>query len=601
MEHAVRTLVGIDWIVILGYAALSLTLGIWHTRKASTSVNEFFLSGRSMPWWLLGVSMAATNFSIDTPLAITKYVFQEGVGGVWFFWAFAMTGIIATFVFAKMWRRSEVMTDAEIIERRYSGKVAAALRVFKGCYFGIFINSFVMGWMLRAVVKVMGGLTNVDPTIIMVCAMVLVLVYVFASGFYGVVLTDFIQYMFAIAGSFLLAFYSVRDVGGLQTMVDRIQTEFGVQSGVTNFVPNLSDSAWMPLSVFLVYVCIQWWAQKYSDGGGKRIQRMCSAKNEKHAVFATFFFTIMNYAVQTWPWITVALCAILIYGRDVSDPEMTYVWMMGRQLPAGVLGIMVVTLLSAFMGSISAHLNLGGSYMINDLYRRHLVKHASEKHYVIMSRVAMIVIFVIAMLVAFQIKSIGSAWKLVLEFTSGAGLTFVIRWFWWRPSAWTEFSGMITSALVTLYMELWHAEATYATKILTVVGISTAVWLFVTLITKPVDENRLAEFVRKVRPGMPGWKRIYRLNDIPYVPYWRDMLVNVVLGVVFFLSTNFGIGSFVLGKYKLGVVLAVTAVVSCTTILYRVTREMNGKTERKAIMLLNPRRAISTTPATAEA
>lgn len=573
----VRVLAGIDWSIIIVYAVISLLMGVWHTRKASSSVNEFFLSGRSMPWWLLGVSMAATNFSIDTPLAITKYVYQEGVGGVWFFWAFAMTGIITTFFFATMWRRSEVMTDAEIIERRYSGKVAAALRVFKGCYFGILINCFVMGWVLRAVVKVMSGLTNVNPDIILLASMFIVVVYVFASGIYGVILTDFIQYLFALAGSFLLAYYSVKDVGGLQMMVTKLNETFGAESGVTNFVPTFSDSHWMPLSVFLVYTCIQWWAQKYSDGGGKHIQRMSAAKNEKHAVLATFFFTIMNYAVQTWPWIVTALCAMLIFGRDLKDPEMAYVWMMGRQLPPGVLGIMVVTLLAAFMSTISTHLNLGGSYMINDLYRRFINKNASEKHYVFMSRVAMLITLIIAMFVAYRIKSVGAAWKFVLEFTSGAGLTFIIRWFWWRANAWTEFTGMIMSGLTSIFLELTHPEYSYAAKIVIVVSVSTISWLIVTFLTKPVDEDRLVEFVKKVRPGSPGWKKVYRAHGIPYIPYGRQALYNVALGIVFFLSANFGMGAIALTKYVLGAMLLLIALVSGGVILYRVQREMSGK------------------------
>lgn len=577
METAQRVLAGADWAVVIGYLTLSLIVGIWHTRKASTSVNEFFLSGRSMPWWLLGVSMAATNFSVDTPLAITKYVFQEGIGGVWFFWSFAMTGLMATFFFAKMWRKAEVMTDAEIMERRYGGKSGAALRLFKGCYFGILINCFMMGWVLRGIVKVMGGLTNINPDYIMVGSMLLVIAYVFASGIYGVILTDFIQYIFAIVGSFLLAYFSVKDVGGLSTMVSKLHEKFGVDSGVTNFFPNFKTDAWMPLSVFFVYVGIQWWAQKFSDGGGKHIQRMSSAKNEKHSVMATFFFTTMNYAVQTWPWITVALCAMLIFGRDVSDPEMTYVWMMGRQLPTGILGVMVVTLLAAYMSTISTHLNLGGSYIINDIYRRFLVKKASDKHYVLMSRVAMLIIFIIAMLVAYQIKSIGNAWKFILEFTSGAGLTFVIRWFWWRANAWTEFTGMIMSGLTALFLELFHPELSYAAKVVTTVSVSTLAWLIVTFVTKPVPEEKLAEFVKKVQPGSPGWKYIYRRHNIPYVPYGKDGLINVLFGIVFFLSGNFGMGSIVIAKYWQGIALIIVSAICLGIILYRVGMEMSGR------------------------
>ncbi len=578
MEQATRVLASVDWGIIILYGVISLLLGLWYTRKASKSVNDYFIGNRSLPWFLIGVSMAATNFSVDTPLAITKYVFQEGVGGVWFFWAFAMTGIITTFFFAKMWRRAEVMTDAEIIERRYSGSPAKALRIFKGCYFGIIINCFVMGWVFRAMVKVLAGLTNFNPDTLLYVSMAVVCVYVIASGIYGVVLTDFAQYIFALLGSFLLAYFSVREVGGLSALVTKLHATYGTESGVTNFVPSLSsDSMWMPLSVFLVYVGVQWWAQKYSDGGGKHIQRMSSAKNEKHSVYATFFFTIMNYAVQTWPWILVALCAIIIYGRNVSDPEMTYIWMMGRQLPTGVLGLMVVTLIAAFMSTISTHANLGGSYMINDLYRRFMHKNASEKHYILMSRIMIVALVASSMFVATYITSIGSAWKFILMFTSGAGLTFIIRWFWWRANAWTEFTGMISSGIISIYLYLKHPELGYAPKILITVGISTAAWLIVTLLTQPVSEERLVEFVRKVQPGSPGWKRIYRRNNIPYVPYGKESLINVGLGLVFFFSANFGMGSIVLTKYALGAVLLTLAITTFIMIIYRLQQEMGGK------------------------
>jgi len=556
-----------------------MILGLYYTRRASKNVNEFFLTGRSMPWWLIGVSMAATNFSIDTPLAITKYVYREGIAGVWFFWAFAITGILATFFFASLWRRAEVMTDAEIIERRYSGPTAAFLRSFKGCYFGIIINCFVMGWVFRAVIKVMTGLTTLDTTTVIIIATVAVAIYTLASGLYGVLLTDFAQYGIALVGSFLLAYFSVKDVGGMGALLTKLQTNFGADSGVTNFIPSLKDSAWMPFSVFFVYICIQWWAQKYSDGGGKHIQRQSSAKNEKHAVIATFFFTIMNYAIQVWPWIITALCALVIFGRDIPDPEMSYVMMMGRELPHGILGIMVVTLIAAFMSTMSTHLNLGGSYMINDLYRRFIKSDGDEKHYVFMSRMAILVLLGLSIILALQIKSIGSAWKFILAFTSGAGLTYVIRWFWWRANAWTEIVGMSVSGIVAIIVHLVRPDWIYSAKILTIVGISTAAWLIVTLMTKPVDEDRLVEFVKKVQPGTPGWKYIYRKYNIPYIPFGKDALINFVIGVIFFQCMNFGIGATILQEYSLGIPLLTAAVITFAFLLWRINHIRKKKTE----------------------
>jgi Na+/proline symporter len=576
-----RTLAGIDYGVILVYGVVCIILGLYYTKRASKNVNEFFLTGRSMPWWLIGASMAATNFSIDTPLAITKYVFKEGVAGVWFFWSFAISGMIATFFFAKMWRKAEVMTDAEIVERRYSGKSAAALRVFKGCYFGVIINCFVMGWVFLAVLKVMTGLTNLDPMWVIVIAGTAVALYTLSSGLYGVILTDFIQYGFALVGSFALAYYSIKGVGGLREMLTSLYTTYGVQSGVTDFVPSFTGAAkalkWMPLNVFMVYILIQWWAQKYSDGGGKHIQRMSSAKNEKHATLATFFFAIMNYAVQTWPWIVVALCAIVLYGREVADPEMTYVWMMGRWLPHGLLGVMVVSLIAAFMSTISTHLNLGGSYMINDIYRRFLVKHASEKHYVLMSRLVMLAALGVAVVISLNMESIGSSWKFILSFASGAGLTWILRWFWWRINAWTEFSAMITSGIVATYMKLAHPGLDFGYTIMIIVGISTAVWLTVTFLTRPTDEKVLVAFVEKVQPGSPGWNHIYKKYGIESGGFSKRALVNTIIGIVFFLSFNFAMGSVFLLKWTLAIVLGAIAILSAAFLLWRINQESKLK------------------------
>jgi len=576
-----RILAGIDYAIIAVYAVFCIVLGLYYTKRASKNVDEFFLTGRSMPWWLIGVSMAATNFSIDTPLAITKYVFREGIAGCWFFWSFAISGVIATFFFAKMWRKAQVMTDAEIVERRYSGKSASALRVFKGCYFGIIINCFVMGWVFLAVMKVMSGLTNLDPFWIMIVAVVVVAVYTLSSGLYGVILTDFIQYGFALVGSFALAYYSIKGTGGLPHIISELSATYGADSGVINFVPSFSGVVgvvkWMPMNVFLVYILVQWWAQKYSDGGGKHIQRMSAAKNEKHATLATFFYTIMNYSIQTWPWIVVALCAIVLYGRGVADPEMTYVWMMGRWLPHGLLGIMIVSLIAAFMSTISTHLNLGGSYMINDIYRRFMVKDASEKHYVWMSRLAMIAALGVSVLISLNMTSIGSAWKFILSFASGAGLVWILRWFWWRINAWSEFSAMITSGIVATYMKLAHPEVDYGNTILVIVGISTVVWLAVTFLTKPVDEKILVAFVEKVQPGSKGWNHIYKKYGIESGGFSGRALINTAIGILFFMSFNFGIGGALLLKYRLAVILGIIAVCSGAFLLWRINRESKMK------------------------
>ena len=565
-----RTLATIDYVVIVGYLGAVFLIGLLLTRRAGQSMEHFFVGGRGMPWWLIGVSMAATNFSIDTPVSITGYVAKEGIGGVWFFWSSAISAVLVTFLFARLWRRSGVITDAELIELRYGGRPASALRLFKGFYFGVIFNAFIMGWVFLALSKVMGGVTDLDTRTVLIVATLLVFVYTMASGFYGVVLTDFFQYFIAFAGSILLAVYSVREVGGLRAMVDSLSAHPDIDPSVLQFFPNLERDSVMPLSVFLAYLMVQWWAHKYSDGGGKHIQRMLSTKNENHAVASSFMFAFVNYALQIWPWILTALCALLIFGR-MEDPELGYPMMMARVLPAGVLGLVVVCLIGAFMSTIDTHLNLGASYMVNDIYRRFLVKDAEDRHYVLISRVMMAFLLALAVGISLQMESVGGAWKFLLTFASGAGLTWIVRWFWWRANAWTEFSGMIASGVVASTVHVLRPDWLYSHKLLLTVGVATAVWVTVTLLTPPEDEEKLADFVRRIRPGSPGWNRIYRNHGITPSPFLGKAVLLWLLGVAGLFSLNFGVGSLLLCRTALGVALLVTAT-SCLTALAWVLR-----------------------------
>ena len=540
-----RTLCFIDYAVIIVYLAAVFGIGMAFTRRAGQSLEHFFVGGRGMAWWLIGVSMAATNFSIDTPIAITRYVAREGIGGVWFFWASAMSAVLVTFLFARLWRRAGVITDAQIIELRYSGKPAAALRLFKGFYFGIIFNAFIMGWVFLALSKVLEGVTDLDTTTALWTATVLVFIYTVASGFYGVVLTDFFQYFIAFIGSIVLAVYAVGEVGGLQALVDKLPGVPGVKEGVTDFLPRLDAESTMPMSMFMVYLLVQWWAHKYADGGGKHIQRMLSARDENHAVGASFMFTFVNYALQIWPWILTALCALVLFGK-LDDPEMGYPMMMARVLPAGVLGLVVVCLIGAFMSTVDTHLNLGASYMMNDIYKRFIVKDASDRHYVLVSRIMMAVLLVLSVVISMNMTSVGAAWKFLLTFASGAGLTWIIRWFWWRANAWTEFAGMITSGIVATWLQLAVPEWSYSDKLLVIVGTTTVVWLLVTFLTPPVDEQRLVEFVRRIRPGSPGWNAICMKHGITQKPFLKQALACWVVGLLSLFTLNFGIGSFLL-------------------------------------------------------
>lgn len=554
-----RSLAAVDYVVIGSYLLVVFVTGIALTRRASRSVDQFFVGGRGLPWWLVGVSMAATNFSIDTPVSIAGFVGREGIGGVWFFWASAISAMLVTFLFARLWRRSGVITDAEIIELRYGGRPASALRLVKGLYFGVIFNAFIMGWVFLALSKVIGGVCDLDVETVLWVATALVLVYTLASGFYGVVLTDFVQYFIAIIGSVLLAVFAVREVGGLSAMVTGVSERFG--SGTLDFFPGFGADSAMPLGVFLTYVLVQWWAHKYADGGGKHIQRMLSAKNENHSVAASFLFSVANYALQVWPWIVTALCALLLLGR-LDDPEMGYPMMMARVLPVGVLGLVLACLVGAFMSTIDTHLNLGASYIVNDIYRRFMVKKASDRHYVLMSRLAMAVLLAVAVLLSRNIQSVGGAWKFLLTFASGAGLTWIVRWFWWRANAWTELSAMVASGAVATGLELGCPAWSYSGKLLTTVAATTVVWLGVTFATRPVEDEQLRSFVERIRPGSLGWNRIYRKYSLRTEPFLVRAIGRWLVGLAGLFALNFGVGLVLLARPLPGTGLIAVSVVA---------------------------------------
>lgn len=571
-----RTLATLDYLVLIGYLGLIFFVGLRLTKRAGESMETFFIGGRGMSWWLLGVSMAATNFSIDTPIAITRFVARDGVSGVWFFWASAISALLVTFLFARLWRRSRVVTDAEIIELRYGGSVASALRLFKGFYFGILFNAFIMGWVFLALIKVMSGLTDLNINGILAVATVLVFIYTLASGFYGVVLTDFVQYFIALGGSILLATLAVRRVGGLGALHEGLQASY---PEAERFWPTFSADNLGPLSVFFTYLLVQWWAHKYADGGGKHIQRMLSAKSEDDAFFASLFYAFINYALQVWPWILTALASLLLFGQ-LDDPETAYPRMMAEVLPAGVLGLVLAGMVGAFMSTIDTHLNLGASYVVNDIYRRFIRSDASERHYVFMSRLTMAALLALSIFIARNITSVAGAWKFLLTFASGAGLTWIARWFWWRVNAWSEFSGMVASGCVATYLEIFHRQWLYSSKLLTTVAVTTLIWVPVTLLTPPVAEAQLRRFVDLVRPGRWGWRGAFGAADQPRDAVLGPALKQWLLALVALFSLNFGIGSLLLSAPLRGGVLLVIAIFAGGVLAVSLRRSAKGDLKR---------------------
>ena len=530
-------------LTILGvYLLLVFWIGLRFTRNAGQSTDHFFVANRGLPWWILGISMAATNYSIDTPLAITELVVTQGIAGVWFWWAGAISALLVAFLFARLWRRAGVVTDAEIVELRYGGPSAAILRLFKGFYFGVFFNIFIMAWVFLALDNVIDAVTDLPVLPLLIIATLLAFIYTLASGIYGVILTDLFQYGFAATGAILIAYYSVAHVGGIEILWDKLES---APKGLTSFTAFSDEATLLPASVFLTYILVKWWAHKWADGGGKHIQRMLSARDERHAMWATLFFAV-NATLVVWPWIMTALSSYVELG-PLDDPQMGYPEMMVRAVPHGILGLSVACLAGAFMSTIDTHLNLGASYVINDLYRRFWRQDENETHYVFMARITMGLMLALSVIVSMNMDSVAGAWKFLITFASGAGVTWILRWFWWRINAWTEISAMLSSGVIATTLKLTSPELLLSKKILFCVVGSALIWLPVTLLTQPVSTERLCSFVRKVRPGSLGWDWIYRQEKLDDEPYLAQALVRWLIAVILLFSFNFLIGWTLLG------------------------------------------------------
>ncbi|MBN2497702.1 MAG: Na+:solute symporter [Deltaproteobacteria bacterium] len=554
-----------DWLVVGSYIAISLGIGVFFSRRAGRSVQDYFLSNRSLPWWLIGSSMVATTFAADTPLAVTELVREEGIWKNWFWWALAISHVLAAIVFSRLWRRSGVLTDNELIELRYGGKKAAFLRGFKACYFSTLYNFIVMGWVTAAMSTVLSSFIDIPMwTAIAVC-MLVAIVYSMLGGFWGVVVTDLVQFIVAMVGSVVFAVLAVDRVGGLDKLVGEVS---GSHPELLQLIPGTSAPAgtW---ATFTVFVLVLWWSSHNADGGGYIIQRMMSARDERHAVYGTLWFALAHYVLRVWPWVVVALVSVVLLpeiGHREAYPEV-----MCRILPAGLRGLFVAVFLAAFMSTIDTHLNWGASYVVNDLYRRFLKKEADEKHYVRVSRIVMVMLGLIAALVAFFLKSISAAWIFVWSMGAGIGAVLILRWFWWRINAWSEIAALSTSVLMTIAILIYESargpiealvpmsvvlpfhgglafvwtsiempfELPLYFKALIVVGSSICVWLPVTLLTRPETEQVLDAFYRRIRPG-GAWKREARRGSVLY------SLVAWLGGVALVYGGMFLLGSWVL-------------------------------------------------------
>jgi Na+/proline symporter len=550
----------IDWAIIIVYLLFMLAVGVIYTRRAGKSIKEFFLSGRTLPWWLVGTSMIATTFGADTPLAVTGLVRNEGgISGNWFWWAMLMggAGMTGTIFFSRLWRRASVLTEPELAELRYGGKSAAVLRGFKSAYSSILYNCIIMAWVTKAMAIVLKIGLAIDEWQAVIIAAGIALFYSVMSGFWGVVITDFFQLIIAMGGSIVFAVIAVNSVGGMGALTQRL-VESGRGSAL-NFMPDTHGAA-LPLMTFLVYVGMLWWCKDNADGGGYIIQRMSAAKTERHSFYATLWFSVGVYALRPWPWILVALASIVVL-PDIAG-NLAYPTLMYQLLPPGLLGLMLCAFLAAYMSTIDTHLNWGASYLVNDLYKRFIKRNASDGHYVLISRICTVALMGMAALTTAVIGTIEGAWKFLAALGSGVGLVLMLRWFWWRVNAWSEIAGMSTSLVVSLAMAIGlfslPVPPVYifpATLVLTV-SLSICVWLTITMLTKPTEIERLAEFYLRVRPT-GFWGPVRRklaaegrlAGDSGVRRFGLLEVFAWFSGLALVYGATFGIGKLVLGMY----------------------------------------------------
>lgn len=563
----------VDWIVIALYFAFTIGIGAYYRKKATSSVNDFFISGRKVVWWLAGTSMVATTFSADTPLAVTGLVAKNGIAGNWIWWSLLFSGMLTVFFYARLWRRAEVMTDVEFAEIRYSGGPAKFLRGFRAIYLGLPVNLIIMGWVNLAIVKIMMltlGVGKVEALVLAVGLMVLTASVSTLSGLWGVLVTDLFQFVLMMTMVILLAVVAVDAAGGMAHLMEGLKAVDASRAGagsITAFVPNL-DSVWMPVITFVVYISVNWWASWYPGaepgGGGYIAQRIFSAKNEKHSVLATLWFNIAHYALRPWPWILVALVAVVQYRHNPvfqADPEKGYIMVLMQDLPVYLRGLMLAAFAAAYMSTMSTQLNWGASYIMNDFYRRFLVKNKTEKHYVTMSQVVTILLMVISAVVTFYMNSIANAWKFLIALGAGTGLVYILRWFWWRINAWSEVSSMaaalVTSLTLENYFHLSDAQPKqFAYLVLLTVLITTVVWLAVTFLTKPEEKETLIAFYRRVHPSSKMWGPIAReASDVTPDKDGIFNLVDWLSGVAMIYLALFGTGNIIFGKTLIGIAM----------------------------------------------
>jgi len=618
----------LDITVIVIFFIIIFSIAAYYSRKAGQDTDQFFLSGRDLPWYIAGTAMVATTFAADTPLAVVELVAKNGVAGNWLWWNMIIGGMLTVFFFSRLWRRSGIMTDVELVEFRYSGKAASVLRGFRALYLGIFMNAIVIGWVNKAMEKIFRVIfPGYDAFLMVVILIGIITIYAAASGLLGTSRTDSFQFIFAMIGCIVLAIMVVQlpEVGGIAQMKAKLAPE------VIDFFPRIGDVTAqgvtggvlaLSLGAFVAHMGLQWWASWYPGadpgGGGYVAQRMMSAKDEKHSLFATLWFNIAHYALRPWPWILVGLAALIILPREQNpeillqenpilyeqvaqvhsdqsyfeetrsqefgdfyeryentvDPGVMYPKLMVRYLPTGLLGLLIAVFLAAYMSTIASQLNWGTSYIINDFYRRFIRKDADEKHYILISRIGMVVLVVFSLLMTrFVLTTISGAWEYILSASAGTGAVLILRWYWWRINAWSEISAMITPFLVIPIVQNVYGMV-FPMTLYPIVAVTTVVWLSVTFLTSPVDREKLKEFYRKVHPGGIGWKSVSdELPEVKSDSGFKLVFVNWLFGVALIYASLFGIGKLIFQEYGQAFLYMMIVAISVAVIYRNLSQE----------------------------
>ncbi|MGH9683561.1 MAG: sodium:solute symporter family protein [Candidatus Acidiferrales bacterium] len=598
----------LDWAAILGYLAITLLLGLYFRRKSTGTTEDYFVSGRSVSWWLAGTSMVATTFAADIPLVVAGLVYTQGIAGNWIWWAFLFSGMMTVFLFARLWRRSGLMTDVQFAEMRYAGKPAAFLRGFRAIYLGLMMNCLILGWVTKAMISIvgttMGPMMNQWPVMtwasraltglmgpvfsgtnghaLIVCIFFLIPftgIYVSLGGLWGVLWTDLFQFVLKMGIVIVVAYYAVHAAGGMSPMISKIEAMRPSNGGSDPFafLPDFSrgfssEALWtLPVITFVVYLGIQWWASWYPGaepgGGGYIAQRIFSARDERQGLLSVLWFNIAHYALRPWPWIFTGLAAIVLY-PGLKHPETSYMLIVNDHVPHALRGIILAGFLAAFMSTIATQLNWGTSYLVEDFYRRFLVRRSTERHYVRISQVVTLLLVVATGYVSAHLASIVSGWKAVLEIGAGTGSVYILRWYWWRINAWSEISAMAVALMTTVALRssslsVWllhrpevftgSGAVVFAKTALATTVITSVAWVIVTFATKPESDAVLMSFYRKIRPQVTGWRRV--AARAPEIAETHDLGRNLwcwILGTVMTYCALFGVGKLLLLHWWLG-------------------------------------------------